>query len=193
MEFIGFLFKIAALFLGCMFLAFLDSRRRVAPNGLTLSVMSIFGRLGWKKEDEKGPRGIVFRQNLLIRFIVSLGATIIFTLVWELLTVSSDPKNPEYVSPFEGFWPFMFNVGIVVLATYTHYIWPKVQKKAEEVGTKLKEEAERHFAETDNVGGGVRGNGAREEKKEPIITPPPSGPVKPDTDPRDDISKYTQR
>lgn len=185
MEFIAWITALAVLFLISIFLFYLDSRRSVAPTGTTASIMSSFTKLGWKAEDVKGPRGMVFRQNLLIRLLVAIVITTVFTVLVAIF-FGAPPADPEKADPFSGFWPFMIKVGVVILASYTSYLWPKVRAKAEEVGAKIKAEGEKAAADFRKD---MQGNGAS-EKKGPTITPPPVDPDQKARDAKSGIDDY---
>ncbi|GEM_PF-4077013 len=112
-----------------MFLGYKDALRTKAPSGPLAKLFNNFSF--WKAQDENGIRGILYRQNLLLKLVVALLGAAVIRIIYALFFDFSIAS--EFFDSFTGLTGFLMNAAIIFIGIYLSYLWPSVRSKAKEI------------------------------------------------------------
>ena len=125
-AFFEFLILSIGSFFTFMFLAYRDAIRTKASKGPIASLLNNFK--AWKYEDEKGPRGILFRQPIWIKALLAMclafSVRLVYDLIWGL-----ERTDDITFDLFTGYTGWLMLSAVIFIAMNLSYLWPNVKNK----------------------------------------------------------------
>jgi len=178
-------------FLIFMYLGYQDAIRSKAPSGV---LASLFNNLSfWKAEDDKGIRGYLYRQNIILKVVVAFVGTMVIRLIYAYFFDFGSASN--LFSIFTGYSGFLIHTLVVLAAILLSYQWPKVKNKMiaiKDEAIKDEDEKAKELESKVEVPKLEKKEGLKENAPE-IKPEEPKAETKPDPkkdDPNDIINEY---
>ncbi|NND78002.1 MAG: hypothetical protein HKN39_07440 [Flavobacteriales bacterium] len=185
---IEFIMIAGGSFLLFMFLGYRDAIRKTSPKGPLASILNKVK--GWEFADDRGPRGILFRQPIWIKILLALLAALVIRGVYDLIFDFKWASGTFDI--FTGPMAWLLHSGAIFLAMIMSYMWPKVKNKIVDLkddalkkGDKVISESEKGFEELREK---TKGSGP--SKEAPKEKPDPETKAKEKDDPNDIINDY---
>ncbi len=165
-----------------MFLAYKDAIRTIAPKGI---LASLFNNLSfWKAEDNKGIRGYLYRQNIVLKIAVALAGAVVIRIVYAIFFDFS--LASETLNMFTGLSGLLMHAGIILAGIYLSYLWPSVKQKVVQAKEEALKDHKEKAAESEQLK-----SINKDEKPIETQSKAPSSSTKPEKDdPNDIINDY---
>lgn len=171
-----------------MFLGYRDAIRKTPPKGPIASLLNNIK--GWEYSDDRGPRGILFRQPIWVKILVALVAALVIRGLYDLLF------DYEWASGtfdiFTGPMAWLLQSGGIFLAMIMSYMWPNVKNKIVDLKDDALKKGDKVIAESEQ---GFEKLREKTESPKPVKEVPKEKPEaktkgKDKEDPNDIINDY---
>ena len=125
-----FIITAAILFFGSMFFGYRDAIRVKVPRGPLAGILNNFK--AWNKTDNDGqPKGIVWRQPIWIRLVLSFAIAMVVQIVlWFITPATATDITGGWLSGVSGWVIYSM---LIFIGLSLSYLWPKVRSQAGEL------------------------------------------------------------
>lgn len=185
---IEFILIAGSSFLLFMFLGYRDAMRKNAAKGPIASLLNKIK--GWKYSDDRGPRGVLFRQPIWIKVLIAMFSALFLRAVYDIFFDFSSAS--ETYDLFTGYMGWLLLSATIFIAIIMSYLWPNVKNKIVDLkdnalkkGDKVLNESKMGFEELRE-----KAETTEVKSEKPVDTEIPKEKSKDKEDPNDIIKDY---